>query len=251
VSCHRAIVAAGSPVLYAMLYGNMKESKEKEIELPSVDTETLKALLSFMYTGKIEMDYENCFAILEAAHYFNVATLENKCTDFIATSLDIQNCITLATFANDKKFDSLLEKYATFIHCNAYKIIKEENFKSLPSELMLKFCQSSDICVKEIDLFLAVVKWYQYQKAKMSDDTIKNILQQIRYPLISVSDLIEKVRPTKMADSVLYTSALEYHLMPNKYDGPEIQLVKRKVQLDFFNLTTDTMTTDEDYYYYY
>jgi len=59
----------GSPVFYAMLHGNMKESKEKEIELPSVDTETLKALLSFMYTGKIEIGSENCLGILEAAHY--------------------------------------------------------------------------------------------------------------------------------------------------------------------------------------
>ena len=34
VSGHRAIIAAGSPVFHAMLYGNMKESNEKEIKLP-------------------------------------------------------------------------------------------------------------------------------------------------------------------------------------------------------------------------
>jgi len=102
VSGHRAIVAAGSPVFHAMLYGNMKESNEKEIPLPSVDSETFKALLSFMYTGKIEMDSENCFSILEAAHYFNVAALGNKCTDFIATSLNTENCFAIATFAYDK-----------------------------------------------------------------------------------------------------------------------------------------------------
>ena len=60
VSAHRAIVAAGSPVFHTMLYGNMKERNEKEIKLPSVDTETLKVLLSFLYTGKIEVDSENC-----------------------------------------------------------------------------------------------------------------------------------------------------------------------------------------------
>ena len=67
VNGHRLIVAASSPVFHAMLYGNMKESNEKEIELSLVDTETFKALLSFMYTGKIEIDSENCLSILEAA----------------------------------------------------------------------------------------------------------------------------------------------------------------------------------------
>ena len=35
VSAHRVIVAASSPVFHAMLYGNMKESNQKEIELPN------------------------------------------------------------------------------------------------------------------------------------------------------------------------------------------------------------------------
>ena len=85
VSGHRAIIAAGSPVFQTMLYGNMRESNEKEITLPSVNTETCKALLSFMYTGKIKIDSKTCLSILEVAHYFDVTVLENKCADFIAT----------------------------------------------------------------------------------------------------------------------------------------------------------------------
>ena len=243
VSGHRAIIAAGSPVFQAMLYGNMKESNEKEITLPSVNTKTCKALLSFMYTGKVEIDSKSCRSILEAAHYFNVAVLENKCVDFIATSLDIENCCAIATFANNKKLDSLLGKCLTFMHSYAYKVIQSTNFKDLPDELIIKFCQSSDLRVEELQLFLAVVKWYQHQKKELTDNTVRKIFQQIRYPLISVSHLLEKVRPTKCADSSLYTSALEFHHMPSKYEGPKIQLVNRKF-IDFVNYTTNTMAID-------
>ena len=248
VSGHRAIVAAGSPVFQAMLYGNMKESNEKEISLSTVNTDTCKALLSFMYTGKVEIDSTSCFSILEAARYFNVAVLENKCNDFIATSLDIENCCTIATFANNKKFDSLLEKCLTFMYSHAYKVIKSTDFKSLPSEMMVKFCQSSDLCVEELQLFLSLVEWYQHQKKKLTDDAVKSVFQQIRYPQISVSNLLEKVRPTKCADLTLYTSALEFHHMPSKYDGPKIQVVNRKFILipDFVNYTTNTMTIDRN-----
>ena len=173
VSGHRAIVAASSPVFHAMLYGNMKESNEKEITLPSVDTKTFKALLSFAYTGKIEMNAENCLGILEAAHYFNVAMLENKCTDFIVSSLNIESCCTIASFAYNKMFDTLVERCLAFMYPNAYKIIEEASFKSLPSDLLLKFCQSSDLRVREIHLFLTVVDWCLHQKANITDDTIK------------------------------------------------------------------------------
>ena len=244
VSAHRAIVAAGSPVFHAMLYGNMKESNEKEIVLPSVDTGTFKAVLSFMYMGTTEVDSKNCFSILEAAHYFNVSILEKRCADYIATSLDVENCCNIATYANDKRLDSLLEHCLAFMYSNAYKVIKEGSFKNLPSEIVLKLCQSSDLRVQEVHLFSAVVEWYEHQKANISDDTIKTVMQQIRYPLISVSDLLEKVRPTNIADSVLYTSALEFHLIPSKYNGPQIQLSQRKFarDFDFVNLTPNTMT---------
>ena len=247
VSGHRAIVAAFSPVFHAMLYGNMKESNEKEIILPSVDTKTFKSLLVFAYTGKIEVDTENCLGLLEAAHYFNVAMLEKKCTDFIATSLSIENCCAITSFAYSKMFNVLVERCLTFMCSSAYKIIEEASFKSLPSDLLLKFCQSSDLHVREIHLFLAVVDWCLHQKAKIPDDTIKTVFRQIRYPLISISDLLEKVRPIKHADSTLYTAALEFHHMPIKYDGPKTQLVRRKL-LDFnvINLTTSTVAAIDD-----
>ena len=248
VSGHRAIVAASSPVFHAMLYGNMKESNEKEITLPSVDTKTFKALLSFAYTGKIEMNTENCLGILEASHYFNVAMLENKCTDFIVSSLNIENCCTIASFAYSKMFDALVERCLAFMYLNAYKIIEEASFKSLPSDLLLKFCESSDLRVREIQLFLAVVDWGLHQKANITDDIIKKVLQQIRYPLISASDLLEKVHPTKLADLILYTAALDFHHMPSKYDGPKTQLVRRKSHNNFnvVNLTSGTIAVNEN-----
>ena len=245
VSGHKLIVGAGSPVFHAMLYGKLKESSEREIKLPSINTESFKALLSFMYTGMISIDSENCLDILDAAHYFNVATLEVKCAEFIDTLLNIDNCFTFLTFANSKNFDVLLEKCLAFMYFHADKIIKKAHFKALPSELMLKFCQSSDLHVKEVSLFLATTEWCQHQKSNVSDDTIKSVLQQIRYPLISITDLLEKVRPTKYADAILYTLALEFHHMPSKYDGPQIQLSRRKSQLDFINLTPNNMTINE------
>ena len=53
-----------------------------------------------------------------------------------------ENCYTIATFANNKRFDGLLEKCLLFMYSHANKVIQSPDFKSLPDELMVKFCQS-------------------------------------------------------------------------------------------------------------
>jgi len=88
VSAHRVIMGARSPVFHAMLYGNTKEKTESEIELPTVDTEILRMLVGFIYTGQMwPVDSDRRLDLLQAAHYFDVEVLQDMCTDLIAQSL--------------------------------------------------------------------------------------------------------------------------------------------------------------------
>ena len=243
VSAHRVIVAAGSPVFHAMLYGNMKESIQKEIALPTVDTSTFKSLLAFMYCGNFEINTDNCLNILEAACYFNIASLETRSADFIAGMINVENCCNIATAASAKKFDALLGKCLEFIIINCHKIIENSTFYNLSSEIVLTICQSSSLCVNEIDLFLALINWLKKQEKKISKIDREKLFKEIRYPMISVDNLLEKVRPTKLADPILYTLALEYHHKPAKYDGPPNQLVPRKYFSKFFEIKNITPGT--------
>ena len=245
VSAHRVIVAAGSPVFHAMLYGNMKESSQNEIVLPTVDTGTFKYLVSFMYCGNIEINTDNCLDILEAACYFNIAPLETKSADFIAGMINVENCCNIAMAANAKNFDTLLEKCLKFMYANCHKVIENSSFYSLSSEIVLTICQSSSLHVNEIELFLALIEWQMKQQRKISRSDSEKLFKEIRYPLISVDDLLEKVHPTKLADPVLYTLALEYHHKPVTYDGPLNQLVPRKYFV-VINITLSTITSNSE-----
>ena len=248
VSGHRAIVAAGSPVFHAMLYGSMKESNEKEIKLSSVDTKTFSNLLRFLYTGKIKVDQECFEGVLDAARFFNITSVEAKVADFIAKSLDNKNFYLILNIAINKNFDQLLEHCLTHLYANANELVCSPSFSTVPAEVVLTLCKSSDLDIKEIDLFLALVEWHSHKKSEVSEDVIKSIFQEVRYPLISKDDLYNKVRPTEVADSSLYTAALEYYLFPKKYDGPSIQITGRQSiipKVAFTNLTPNMVTMTE------
>ena len=238
VSGHRAIIAAGSPVFHAMLYGNMKERNEKEIELPSIDTSSLQCLLTFMYTGQVEATPNECCGLLLAARYFNVVALEAKCIDAIAVSLNHLNCCKFTIFAVEQQLDVLLEQCYVYMQDNMDKIIDTPEFICLPAESIIKICNNSELCIKELHLFFAVQEWSENQKATLSEETIKSIFQLIRYPLIHIAKLIEVVGPSNQADPCLYKTALEYHILPNNFSGPQDQIKLRKYYFDFHTTST-------------
>ena len=233
VSAHRVIVAAGSPVFHAMLYGNMKESSQKEIELPNVDTATLKMLLFFVYTGQVQTCVERCCYLLQAARYFAVNELLKLCSSSIGDALDTDNVFSVTDFAVEHKFALLLQQCLKFIEANAKAVIFAVGFVSLRLTIMLAVTKSSKLKVGELDLFLAFVKWAKHQRDKLSEDDIKSVFKQIRYPLIWKNDLLNSVFPTRMADPDLYKAALKYR-DNGHYDGPQEQLHLRNYFFDFY-----------------
>ena len=85
--------------------------------------------------------------------------------------------------------------------------------------MILAFVKSYNLEVREADLFLAVTRWYEHQEDVLSADDKKQIFWLIRYPLMTSTDLLRKVKPSQLVDENLYTAALEYIFM----DTTEIQ----------------------------
>jgi len=248
VSAHRAIVAAGSPVFHAMLYGNMAESSQKEIELSSVDSKALSTLLTFVYTGTVKIDSLYIEDVLQASHYFNIASLERHIVDFVTDSLNNANIVDIVLFAKRINIPQLFDKCLSFMFDHADSITRDISFTHLSSEIVHIFCKSSDLRIKELVLFVAVFRWYKHQDI-IPVTVAKEIFQEIRYPLISESDLVNIVRPLKIADPVLYTAALEYHLVPDKYRGPLSQITSRKPviqNIKYINVNEQNMTVSHN-----
>ena len=238
LGAHRAIIAASSPVFHAMLYGKTRESKESEIYLSSTNIDMLKIMFTFIYTGVVRVDLDECLSLLQVAHYFNIAALEIKCNKMLIDSLDVNcNFSSIITFAVEHQLDLLIKQCCEFMEINANKVIHSLEFTTLPLPMILAFVKSSNLEVREVDLFLAVANWFRHQENILSADDKKQVFQLIRYPLISLNDLLEEVKPSKLADQNLYTAALEYHNMDMSKicasDFSQDQLTVRKYYFNF------------------
>src|ERR1051326_7317582 len=77
---NRAILAARSEVFDRLLYNGMKESYEKQISLPTINSSIMEIVLEYAYTGSIKeesLTKDNIVEAVHAADYFQLPDLQD------------------------------------------------------------------------------------------------------------------------------------------------------------------------------
>ena len=75
----RAILAARSEVFDRLLYNGMKESYEKQISFPKINSSGMLIALEYIYTGSIKesLTKDSIVEAFHAADYFQLPDLQN------------------------------------------------------------------------------------------------------------------------------------------------------------------------------
>lgn len=120
--CHKVILCAASSYFKAMFSCDLKESRHGKVYIENISPWTMKRLLDFIYTGKIEINYENVIDLFNAAVLFQLYKLVDKCTNYIQANIDLNNCVEINLFSSMHQLTTL-ENYS-------FKFILE-NFMSL------------------------------------------------------------------------------------------------------------------------
>src|SRR5919206_4444277 len=82
----RAILAARSEVFDRLLYNGMKETYEKQISFPKINSSGMEIILEYTYTGSIKeesLTKDNIIEAFYAADYFQLSDLQ----DFIIRAM--------------------------------------------------------------------------------------------------------------------------------------------------------------------
>lgn len=85
-SAHKFVLAVSSPVLYAMFFGDLAESKSR-IELPDCDSESFEEFLRFLYRDEVKLTGSCVMQVSYLAKKYIVPGLEIECTKFLTENL--------------------------------------------------------------------------------------------------------------------------------------------------------------------
>ncbi|XP_035736604.1 BTB/POZ domain-containing protein 9-like [Vespa mandarinia] len=204
---HKIILAARSQYFRALLFGGLKESTQQEIELKGASVPAFKGLFKYIYTGHISLANQReevIVDILGLAHQYGFVELENAISDYLKKILSIKNFCVIFDAARLYQMEFLKKWCYQYVNKHAAEIIHQDSFLQLSPIALNELISRDSFYAPEIDIFLAVQEWI---KANPNVDA-KEILAQVRLSLISLTDLLNVVRPTRLVSSEAILDAI-------------------------------------------
>ncbi|XP_077610991.1 BTB/POZ domain-containing protein 9 isoform X2 [Crocuta crocuta] len=193
---HRVILAARCQYFRALLYGGMRESQpEAEIPLQDTTAEAFTMLLKYIYTGRATLTDEKEEVLLDflsLAHKYGFPELEDSTSEYLCTILNIQNVCMTFDVASLYSLPKLTCMCCLFMDRNAQEVLSSEGFLSLSKTALLNIVLRDSFAAPEKDIFLALLNWCKHN----SKENHAEIMQAVRLPLMSLTELLNVVRPS-------------------------------------------------------
>lgn len=177
---------SSSKYFNALLGPNFKEGQEDVVTISNVDGPTLKSIINFCYSGKIQITDENIEQIIEAASAMEFVRIEQKCEQFWNDNLAISNCVETFMLADTYSFADLRKKSIDFI-CEHFEAVDAIELRKITVMFFFELLKYDQIHAREEFIFQRLAEWvesYETTRSKHVPDLLKSIrLEKISQPV--------------------------------------------------------------------
>ena len=192
IPANRLVLSCYSKFFESVFLSPMKERHQNEIEIQKFDGQAVRALIDFMYSGKIKINETNVVNLLPVADCFQMKNVKQFCFEFLEDNLSISNCFKLINLSIQENCPFLLESTYKFISRNFDQITQTGTFKHLSKSCLVSLISDLDSSVvKQSSVYNAILSWTQEDESRKKDFTELFLL--IKFRLLSVQFLREVV----------------------------------------------------------
>ena len=201
IPAHKFVLAIGSPVFYAMFFGEMAETKSS-IELPDCEYESLLELFRYLYTDVVNLTGSNVMHVLYLAKKYMLPSLADKCGAYLQENLEASNVFSILPHAKKFEDQDLESRCWKVIEEHTEEAVTSDEFVTLERSLVESVVKKEVLNVKEAELFKAVDRWatQEIKRQGLNPDgetkrTIigEELLNAIRFPLMSQKEFLSVV----------------------------------------------------------
>ena len=165
IPCHRFLLGARSPVFRRMFeQTGFTENKTCQTEMEDLSLSTLRDLIKFIYTDKIDPDNQNIPDLFVAADKYDIQELRSRCEVIMMQQLNIENCVEYFRLA--------------YLHGTG-RVFREKTIELITANFQLIKSSPAFIDMQNERIFgpaLVEIMDYFYQKLNESRQSSKNTL---------------------------------------------------------------------------
>lgn len=188
IHAHRIVLSASSAYFEAMFRPTLGlcEGQQKSIVLHTIDTETLRALIDFIYTGRIVIEQHNVQELLAAGDMLQLPEVVSECCAFLCRELHASNALGILRFAETHHCEQLVQSAQSFVHTHFPQVAVEDELLDTPQQLLARILASESLRVDtESQVFQAALRWIKHDVLQRRQ-YVFDILAHIRLALVPV-----------------------------------------------------------------
>ncbi len=162
IPCHKFLLAAASEYFYNRLEVETETGILLQIE--GITFNALKVIVSYFYTGYINITEENIKDVMPACKTLNLASASAICDAFASEMINPGNCIGLYKMAMAHDFQDLSVKALLIMQKNFSAVLSGREFFAISETDLVGYIQNWNLNSLNNDLvFEAVKMWVRYQ----------------------------------------------------------------------------------------
>ena len=192
IAANRLVLACYSKFFESTFLSPTTERYQTEVEIQKYDGKIVRALIDFMYSGKINILIANAPQMIAVADFLQMDNVKQYCFEFLEENLTVQNCLKIVMFATDYNWPSALKTTYELIGDNFDQIVYTDNFKDL-SKAALECLISEPISTKvpPSSLYNSILSWTQQKESRKVD--FAKLFLRLDFKALSLSFLEEMV----------------------------------------------------------
>ena len=145
INCHRSILAASSAFFMGMFQSELDESRLSKIPIKEMEASTLRLVLDYIYSGKVELSTDNVQNVLSAANLFQMIHLRDGCASFMMQHISVDNCVGVYFFALAHECHDLAEAARQLVNAEFEAVCREPEFLSLPADKLVDIISDDQV----------------------------------------------------------------------------------------------------------
>ena len=221
LKAHRNVLCAASPFFYKALNSDMKEKKEGVIKLEQTSKTMMELVLTYLYSGHVEVTKDNSYELIAQADYFLIPSLKTVSGEFISQTIDLCNCIRTYNFAVKYQCEGLRMAARDFIFANFVDVAGTEEFLNLSGKEVEEWILSDEIIVKEEEeVFQVIAKWKE-KNGNREDVEFSQLLRHVRCIYVSRSYVFSVILNHPLVKASMACSELILDAMKEVANGTE------------------------------
>jgi len=210
-----------------MLYGPFVEGSMREIVIPNISAHIMRMLIQFIYTGQVNMDSASQIVpLIHAADQYSVRGAKEEFAKaaqiFIqkANKNQIIYVIKLIQDALQVDLPHIAKLGFEYIDVHTVDVLESDCLAAIDKSLMVTILKRDTLHdgLEEIQLYLACLRWargfgtldytdekqFKIKLEELNPDIVqdlKEILKNIRFPLIPTEILVKRIHPQNLIDA--------------------------------------------------